>query len=113
MIVTTCRPGYRVPWLDRSYLAQISLRPLTTADSAQLVDYVVGEQPLPEAASASIVEKGEGNPFFLEELARAVVERGADSTAIPETVQGVIMARVDRLTEACEARLADRLRARS
>ena len=102
MIVTTCRPGYRVPWLDRSYFEQITLRPLTTADSAQLVDYVVGEQPLPEAASASIVEKGEGNPFFLEELARTVVERGADSTAIPETVQGVIMARVDRLPEAAK-----------
>jgi len=102
MIVTTCRPGYRVPWLDRSYLAQITLRPLTTADSGQLVDYVVGAQPLPEAASASIVEKGEGNPFFLEELARTVVERGADSTAIPETVQGVIMARVDRLPEAAK-----------
>ena len=102
MIVTTCRPGYRVPWLDRSYFAQITLRPLTTADSAQLVGSVVGEQPLPEAASASIVEKGEGNPFFLEELARTVVERGADSTAIPETVQGVIMARVDRLPEAAK-----------
>jgi DNA-binding winged helix-turn-helix (wHTH) protein/tetratricopeptide (TPR) repeat protein len=102
LIVTTCRPGYRVPWLDRSYLAQITLRPLATGDSAQLVDYVVGEQPLPEAASASIVEKGEGNPFFLEELARTVVERGADSTAIPETVQGVIMARVDRLPEAAK-----------
>ena len=102
MIVTTCRPGYRVPWLDRSYFEQITLRPLTTADSAQLVDYVVGEQPLPGTASASIVEKGEGNPFFLEELARTVVERGEDSTAIPETVQGVIMARVDRLPEAAK-----------
>jgi DNA-binding winged helix-turn-helix (wHTH) protein len=102
MIVTTCRSGYRVPWLDRSYLAQITLRPLTSADSSRLVDYAVGEQPLPEAASAAIVEKGEGNPFFLEELARTVVERGADSTAIPETVQGVIMARIDRLPEAAK-----------
>jgi tetratricopeptide (TPR) repeat protein len=102
MIVTTSRPGHRVPWLDRSYSGHITLRPLTTADSARLVDYVVGEQPLAEAASAKIVEKGEGNPFFLEELARTVVERGADSTVIPETVQGVIMARVDRLPEAAK-----------
>ena len=57
---------------------------------------------MPEAVSAAIVEKGEGNPFFLEELARTVVERGADSTAIPETVQGVIMARLDRLPEAAK-----------
>ena len=99
MVVTTYRPGYRVPWLDRSYLTHIALRPLTAADSAQLVDSVAREQPLPEAVSAAIVEKGEGNPFFLEELARTVVERGADSRAIPDTVQGVIMARVDRLSE--------------
>ena len=99
MVVTTYRPGYRVPWLDRSYLTHIALRPLTAADSAQLVDSVAREQPLPEAVSAAIVEKGEGNPFFLEELARTVVERGADSRAIPDTVQGVIMARVDRLPE--------------
>jgi hypothetical protein len=61
-----------------------------------------GRAALPEAASTSIVEKGEGNPLFLEELARAVVERGAVSTAIPGTVQGVIMARVDRLTESAK-----------
>jgi tetratricopeptide (TPR) repeat protein len=102
MIVTTHRPGHRVPWLDRSYFTQITLRPLTTADSARLVDSVAQEERLPEAVSAAIVDKGEGNPFFLEELARTVVERGADSTAIPETVQGVIMARVDRLPEAAK-----------
>ena len=98
MVVTTYRPGYRVPWLDRSYLTQIALRPLTAADSALLVDSIAREQPLPDAVAAAIVEKGEGNPFFLEELARTVVERGADSGAIPDTVQGVIMARVDRLS---------------
>ncbi|MGH9969167.1 MAG: AAA family ATPase [Pyrinomonadaceae bacterium] len=102
MIVTTSRPGYRVPWLDRSYFTQMTLRPLTTADSAQLVDSVAREQPLPDAVSATIVEKGEGNPFFLEELARTVVERGPDSGAIPDTVQGVIMARIDRLPEAAK-----------
>ena len=99
MVVTTYRPGYRVPWLDRSYLTHIALRALTAADSAQLVESVAREQPLPEAVSAALVEKGDGNPFFLEELARTVVERGADSRAIPDTVQGVIMARVDRLSE--------------
>jgi DNA-binding winged helix-turn-helix (wHTH) protein/tetratricopeptide (TPR) repeat protein len=99
MVVTTCRPGYRVPWLDRSYLTHIALRALSAADSAQLVESVAREQPLPETVSAALVEKGDGNPFFLEELARTVVERGADSRAIPDTVQGVIMARVDRLSE--------------
>ena len=99
MMITTCRPGYRVPWLDRSYLTQISLTPLAPSDGAQLVGAVSREQPFPEAVATAIVEKGEGNPFFLEELARTVVERGPDSHSIPDTVQGVIMARVDRLPD--------------
>jgi tetratricopeptide (TPR) repeat protein len=46
-----------------------------------------------------ILAKGEGNPFFLEELARAAVERGADAATIvlPDTVQAVLLARIDRL----------------
>src|SRR5262249_25737723 len=43
--------------------------------------------------------KAEGNPFFLEELARAVAEQGADtaSLTVPNTVQAVLSARMDRL----------------
>src|SRR5207237_5974931 len=37
MLIATHRPGYRVPWFDRSYATQISLSPLGAADSAQLV----------------------------------------------------------------------------
>jgi predicted ATPase len=46
-----------------------------------------------------LLEKAEGNPFFLEELARTVVEQGADapSPIVPDTVQAVLMARIDRL----------------
>ena len=73
MIVTTSRPGYRVPWLDRSYLDADFVAPADHRGQRTARRHVVGEQPLPEAAAASIVEKADGNPFFLEELARAVV----------------------------------------
>ncbi len=58
--------------------------------------------------------KTEGNPFFLEEVARSLIELGAferdeagrfrvaaaaEEVTIPDTIQGVIMARVDRLDE--------------
>jgi hypothetical protein len=48
-----------------------------------------------------IIGKAEGNPFFLEELTRAVIEHGDSGTDmdVPETVQGVLMARIDRLPE--------------
>ena len=48
----------------------------------------------------ALVEKAEGNPFFLQELARTLAEgRSWTETAVPDTVQGVIMARIDRLPE--------------
>lgn len=102
MTIATYRPGYRVPWLDRSNLTQITLAPLTSADGAQLVGSVAREQPLSETVSAEILAKAEGNPFFLEELTRTVVERGAHAQAIPDTVHGVVMARIDRLPDAAK-----------
>jgi len=99
MLIATYRPGYRAPWIDRSYVTQITLTPLTAADSAALVDSVAREQPLPQVVSAAILAKAEGNPFFLEELARTVGEHGPEAQGIPDTVQGVIMARLDRLPE--------------
>jgi tetratricopeptide (TPR) repeat protein len=62
-----------------------------------------------------IVHKVDGNPFFLEEIMRSLIDTGAvaydsaterwktteklDTFTIPDTIQGVIMARVDRLGE--------------
>jgi DNA-binding winged helix-turn-helix (wHTH) protein/tetratricopeptide (TPR) repeat protein len=98
IVLATHRPGYGAPWLDRSYVTQISLAPLDPVASARLVESIA----LPESAgtdvSSAILRRGEGNPFFLEELARAVSERGG-SHGIPETVQAAIMARLDRLPQ--------------
>jgi tetratricopeptide (TPR) repeat protein len=49
----------------------------------------------------TIIEKAEGNPFFLEELTRAVIEHGdlQAETTVPDTIQGVLSARIDRLPE--------------
>jgi DNA-binding winged helix-turn-helix (wHTH) protein/class 3 adenylate cyclase/tetratricopeptide (TPR) repeat protein len=98
-LLATARPGYRTPWMDRSYATQITLRPLAVSDSSDLVEYVAGERALPRAVSNAILAKAEGNPFFLEELARTVVEHGPETRLIPDTIQGVIMGRVDRLPD--------------
>src|SRR5712691_12043835 len=57
---------------------------------------------LPEHLEQMIIEKAEGNPFFLEELTHAVLEHAdvATDITVPETIQGVLMARIDRLLEA-------------
>jgi predicted ATPase len=57
---------------------------------------------LPEHLEDMIIDKAQGNPFFLEELTRAVIEQGALPTdvVVPDTIQGVLSARIDRLPEA-------------
>jgi tetratricopeptide (TPR) repeat protein len=99
LFIATSRPGYRPPWMDRSYVTQVTISPLNAGDSARLLESVAGTQRIDADVSSAILKRGEGNPFFLEELARAVLAHGDAATAIPETVQGVIMARLDRLPD--------------
>jgi class 3 adenylate cyclase/DNA-binding winged helix-turn-helix (wHTH) protein/tetratricopeptide (TPR) repeat protein len=101
LVLGTYRTGYRLPWLEKSYTTQLTLRPLSPQDSRTVVHATRQGASLPEALVPVILEKAEGNPFFLEELTRAMLERGelwADAP-VPDTIQGVLMARIDRLPE--------------
>src|SRR5215510_2436265 len=87
--------------MGRPYATQIALRPLGDADSLDVVRSVVPDAALTSAVGDAILSRGEGNPLFLEELARTVRDRGdlpADLT-VPHTLQGVLSARIDRLSE--------------
>ena len=94
---------------------EIELAPLSKADSAQLIRNLLEIDGLPIRLREMIVEKADGNPFFLEEVIRTLIDTGAvardpssgrwqataqiESIHIPDTIQGVVMARVDRLDE--------------
>jgi class 3 adenylate cyclase/tetratricopeptide (TPR) repeat protein len=101
MLLTTYRPGYRPPWLEKSYATQIALRNLGPHDDLTVVRSVAKHHALPAHLERIVVNKAEGNPFFLEELTRAVTEHEdlQEDMAIPDTIQGVLMARIDRLPE--------------
>jgi DNA-binding winged helix-turn-helix (wHTH) protein/tetratricopeptide (TPR) repeat protein len=101
LIIVTFRPRYQMPWRDRSYVTQITLTPLATAEGKALIGAVARKVSIPPHVSAAIVAKADGNPFFLEELTRAVLEHGPEH-GVPDTVHGVIMARIDRLPDAAK-----------
>ena len=104
LLLGTYRPGYRPPWVEKSYATQVALRPLASRDSLVVVHSVAPREQLSDHLTQVILAKAEGNPFFLEELTRAVVEQGelqAD-VAVPDTIQGVLMARIDRLPDAAK-----------
>jgi tetratricopeptide (TPR) repeat protein len=112
-------PAARVRELcARDYAAryiEIRLAPLSDRDSAQLVHNLLEIEDLPARLRDLIVKRAEGNPFFLEEVIRTLIDTRAvtydtssghwratsqiESVHIPDTIQGVIMARVDRLDE--------------
>ena len=92
-------------------LERLGLSPLDTRNSADLMRNFLGSESLPPDVFEFLYERAEGNPFFLEELLRSLVEIGAltvdggqvalgstiSNMTIPTTLQGIIMARLDRL----------------
>src|SRR5262249_20592163 len=102
LLLTSYRPGYRPPCLEKSYATQVSLPTLPQHHAATVVHSTRQQQALPQHLEQVIIEKAQGNPFFLEELTRAVIEHGDLQTdiVVPDTIQGVLSARLDRLPEA-------------
>jgi class 3 adenylate cyclase/tetratricopeptide (TPR) repeat protein len=94
---------------------EVAVAPLAAEDSRLLLDNLIGAGSLPEPVRAQIERRTEGNPFFIEEVVRALIAEGTlvrnereggfrlsrqvADLAIPNTVQGVIVARIDRLEE--------------
>ena len=99
-VLLTYRAGYRQPWMDRSYVTQIALPPLSREDSAGIVRALF-DTDVPPTLTDLIVDRAEGNPFFLEELTQAVAEQRdmGEPRAVPETVQEVLLARINRLAD--------------
>ena len=75
----------------------LELEPLQARESAELVEVLAAELELPVDVEA-VLAKTEGNPLFVEETIRMLAERPRDGAArIPDTLQALIAARIDRL----------------
>jgi class 3 adenylate cyclase/tetratricopeptide (TPR) repeat protein len=98
LLLVTYRAGYSPRWMEKSYATQINMRSLSVEDSRAVVAAILKRSQVPEELASSVLPKAEGNPFYLEELTRSLVEQGADA-AVPDTVQGLLAARIDRLPQ--------------
>ncbi len=100
MFLASYRPGYRPPWIDKSFATQVALEPLSREQSLTLARSVF-ETDVPESLVGSILDKAEGNPFFLEELCHVARDRSESLAvpAVPDTVQEVLLARIHRLPD--------------
>jgi len=95
--------------LDR--YTELTLNPLSSHQGRLLVESLLTIDNLPENVRDTILTKSEGNPFFIEEVIRSLIEqdvvyreddrwKARDEIAsinVPDTIQSVVLARVDRL----------------
>lgn len=96
-----------------SSLAELDLSTLSDADSQQLMANILETEALPDRVCNLILQRAEGNPLFVEEVIRMLIDRQAvtqedsrwviqkevESVEIPDSLHGLLLARIDRLPD--------------
>jgi class 3 adenylate cyclase/tetratricopeptide (TPR) repeat protein len=92
---------------------EIHLRRLMEDDAYRLMDYLLGAGEMPEDIKQEIMARSEGNPFYLEEVVHHLIEENLivrefgkweiaeviHKFGIPDSLHGMLLARIDRLEE--------------
>ena len=103
----TRRPGWGG---GKANAVTLSLSPLSTDDTARLIAELLEQAVLPAPMQQTLLARAEGNPLFAEEYIRMLRDRGLlrrdgdvwrleeGEVDVPETVQGIIAARLDALS---------------
>ncbi len=124
LLVCAMRPERETPaWQSMQVAEQdfphryieIRLQPLNASESGDLVDSLLHISDLPADLRMRILEKSEGNPYFVEEVVRTLIDRGVvvrdeggahwratgdgADLDIPDNLQTLLVARIDRLAE--------------
>jgi class 3 adenylate cyclase/tetratricopeptide (TPR) repeat protein len=102
LVLATARPELlerRPGWSGGKPRAiTLSPPPLSDDETAELVHVFLDSPVLSAEARAELVARADGNPLYAEEFARLLGE-GRAPDDLPESVQGLIAARLDSLVE--------------
>ena len=113
LLIFTYRPEFVHPWGGKSFHSQLNLIRLSNRETLAMATHLLGTKNIDGHLEELILKKTEGVPFFIEEFVRSlkdlkIIETRANQSclakdtgeiAIPSTIQDVIMARVDSLSE--------------
>ena len=116
LLLITCRPDFKPVWADYSHVTSLTLSRLPRRQSAELVAAMTGGKTLPPEVQQAILAKADGVPLYIEALTENVLGSGLlteDHQAltlkgplkglpIPDSLQALLMERVDRLGPAKE-----------
>jgi class 3 adenylate cyclase len=113
LLLLLYRPEYTHPWGSKSYYNRIGLDQLTPKSSTELIQAVLQDgEPVPQLKEL-ILNRAAGNPLYMEEFTHTLLENGAiqckdqkcalikkaSEIQVPDTIQGIIAARMDRLED--------------
>ena len=113
LLILLYRPEYTHRWGSKSYYNNVRVDQLSIPTSAELVQSILREGEVVPELSNLILGKAAGNPLFMEELTHSLLENGSiqkknhqyflsrrpSDIQVPDTIQGIIAARIDRLDE--------------
>ncbi|SEQ59858.1 ATP-binding protein [Nitrosomonas ureae] len=114
LLLITFRPDFKPVWTEYSHVTSLTLSRLPRRHSAELVATMTGGKVLPPEVQQAILAKADGIPLYIETLTENVLGSGLlaeenDSFTltcplkglpIPDSLQALLMERVDRLGSA-------------
>jgi predicted ATPase len=113
LLILTYRVEYVPLFGSRSFYTTLTLHSLSEAETAAMASRVLGTAQFPQELHTTLMEKAEGVPLFIEEVTKTLLDLGVlqrengdyhviknlAEVSVPDTIQGIIMARLDRLGE--------------
>ena len=112
LLLANYRPEYRHEWGGKTYYTQLRLAPLGQVEAEELLTFLLGSDASLTTLKELILTRTDGTPFFMEEVVQTLSEEGKligqqgnyslevtpTELQISPTVQGVLAARIDRLS---------------
>ena len=111
LLLVNYRSEYEKRWTGKAQFSQLRVNPLGAASADELLDALLGSDAELVAIKGRLIEAAQGNPLFLEECARSLIENGVlnqvdgrvrlagslPADFVPQTITGLLAARIDRL----------------
>ena len=119
LLLLLYRPEYNHSWGSKSFYKQIGIEPLSEDESKQFIRSLLNDCEIPQPIEQFIIGRTSGNPLFMEELLYMLIENrtivkengsyqldeAVVENQVPDTIQGIIAGRMDRLEDSIKTTL--------
>lgn len=113
LLILLYRLEYTHQWGSKSYYTKVGLTQLGKRSSSELVQAILSDSSVTPQLGELILSRSGGNPLYMEEFTHNLLENGligqkdrhyvlnckVTEVQVPDTIQGIIAARIDRIEE--------------